>query len=125
MKNGEIKRHNRKPVSYKVHKDQVQFILDELNKYTTNNTNCNIIIASTFIKDNYKKKLLFYSVNHPTKYLLHYISIEILKKLGINYNLINPNIDPLYSNERCILYKCIENVIEFDINYHKPKHADA
>ena len=98
---------------------------NELNNYTTNNTNCNIIIASTFIKDNYKKKLLFYSVNHPTKYLLHYISIEILKKLGINYNLINPNIDPLYSNERCILYKCIKNVVEFDINYHKPKHADV
>jgi transposase len=30
--NGEIKRHNRKPVAYKVHKDQVKFILDEIKK---------------------------------------------------------------------------------------------
>ena len=30
--NGEIKRHNRKPVAYKVHKHQVKFILDEIKK---------------------------------------------------------------------------------------------
>jgi transposase len=30
--NGEIKRHNRKSVAYKVHKDQVKFILDEIKK---------------------------------------------------------------------------------------------
>ena len=34
-KNGEIKRHNRKPVAYKVNKDQVKFILDEINKNKT------------------------------------------------------------------------------------------
>jgi len=33
--NGEIKRHNRKPVAYKVHKDQVKFILDEIKKNKT------------------------------------------------------------------------------------------
>lgn len=33
--NGEIKGHNRKPVSYKVHKDQVKFILDEIKKNKT------------------------------------------------------------------------------------------
>lgn len=32
---GEIKRHNRKPVAYKVHKDQVKFILDEIKKNKT------------------------------------------------------------------------------------------
>ena len=31
----EIKRHNRKPVAYKVHKDQVKFILDEIKKNKT------------------------------------------------------------------------------------------
>ena len=31
--NDEIKRHNRKPVAYKVHKDQVKFILDEIKSY--------------------------------------------------------------------------------------------
>ena len=33
--NGEIKRHNRKPVAYKVHKNQVKFILDEIKKNKT------------------------------------------------------------------------------------------
>jgi transposase len=33
--NGKIKRHNRKPVAYKVHKDQVKFILDEIKKNKT------------------------------------------------------------------------------------------
>ena len=33
--NGEIKRHNRKPVAYKVHKHQVKFILDEIKKNKT------------------------------------------------------------------------------------------
>lgn len=32
---GEIKRHNRKPVAYKVHKDKVKFILDEIQKNKT------------------------------------------------------------------------------------------
>ena len=32
---GEIKRHNRKPVAYKGHKDQVKFILDEIKKNKT------------------------------------------------------------------------------------------
>ena len=34
-KNGEIKRHNRKPVAYKVHKDQIKFISDEIKKNKT------------------------------------------------------------------------------------------
>ena len=33
--NGEIKRHNRKPVAFKVKKDQVKFILDEIKKNKT------------------------------------------------------------------------------------------
>ena len=33
--NGEIKIHNRKHVVYKVHKDQVMFILDEIKKNKT------------------------------------------------------------------------------------------
>ena len=31
-KEGEIKRENRKPVAYKVHKEHVKFLLDEINK---------------------------------------------------------------------------------------------
>ena len=34
-KEGEIKRENRKPVAYKVHKEHVKFLLDEINKNKT------------------------------------------------------------------------------------------
>ena len=34
-KKGEIKRENRKPVAYKVHKEHVKFLLDEINKNKT------------------------------------------------------------------------------------------
>ncbi len=36
-----------------------------------------------FIKKNYKKKRLFWSLNHPTNELLYYMCEEILKLLGI------------------------------------------
>lgn len=34
-KEGSIKRHNRKPISYKITKEQVKYILDELRKNKT------------------------------------------------------------------------------------------
>lgn len=79
-----------------------------------------IIKASKFIKNNYKKQLLFYSMNHPTKYLMQYICKKILKELGENDKFINLDADPLHHNERGILYKCIQNVVEFNISEHTP-----
>jgi hypothetical protein len=85
-------------------------------KMTEDFSGGNIFYITThdFIKNNYKKKLLFYSMNHPTKYVLHFICIEICKILNLKHN-INLNIDPL-NNVRCILYKSIQNNVDFDIN---------
>ena len=81
---------------------------------------CKIIKVSEYIKNNYKKKLLFYSMNHPTKYVAQHICEIIFDGLNINKNLINYNIDPLYHSERGIIYKCIKNAVEFDIDTHNP-----
>lgn len=81
---------------------------------------CFIIESSGFIRENYKKKLLFYSMNHPTKYVFHDIAEKIVNYLNLNNN-INYNIDPLSSNERGILYKCIQNVVEFNLNDYQPR----
>ena len=70
------------------------------------------------VKQNYKEKLLFYSMNHPTKYVIQFICEEIIKYLQIE-NTINYDID-LLSNTKCILYKCISKNINFDINNHNP-----
>jgi len=98
--------------------------LNELNnRYIINKTNYNdnnIYIISTYeyIKQNYKNKLLFYSMNHPTKYVIQYICEKIVDILQIQ-NTINYNIDIL-DNVKCILYKCISKNVNFDINMHNP-----
>ncbi len=99
--------------------------LNELKKRETNMQlykkvkNCHIISAYEFIKNNYKDTLLFYSINHPTKFLFHYIINQIINILNLNDDY-NKTLDPLKSSERGILYKCIQKVVNFDILIHKP-----
>jgi len=88
-----------------------------INEYVNNNSNIIPIYITDFIKNNYKEILLFYSMNHPSKYLFHFITHEIIKILNIE-NTIDYNIDPL-DNPKCILYKCIQNSVNFDINDHQ------
>ena len=88
-------------------------------KYENSVKYIKFIKISDYIINNYKDKLLFYSVNHPSKYILQYLSINILNELGLT-NKINYDIDPL-NNIKCILYKSIENSINFKIKDHQPK----
>jgi len=78
----------------------------------------NIFIIGTreYIKNNYKNKLLFYSMNHPTKYVIQFICEKIINILQIE-NTLDYNIDIL-NNPKCILYKCIQKNVNFDINNH-------
>ena len=75
-----------------------------------------IISTYEYIKNNYKDKLLFYSMNHPTKYVIQFICEKIIDILQIKNN-IDYNID-LLENTKCILYKCISKNVNFDINNH-------
>ena len=99
--------------------------LDELQKRFKNNLelhknhdNVTVISSYEYIKKNYKNKLLFYSMNHPTKYVLHDICEQILKLLCIK-NTINYELNVL-DGTRCIIYKCIQNVVNFNINDYPP-----
>jgi hypothetical protein len=83
-------------------------------KYTDNNVY--IISTHDYIKLNYKEKLLFYSMNHPSKHVIQFICKEIIDILQIK-NTINYEIDIL-NNPKCILYKCISKNVNFDINTH-------
>jgi hypothetical protein len=80
--------------------------------------NTHIISTHDYIKNNYKNKLLFYSMNHPTKYVIQNICEEITKFLKIK-NTINYTVDEL-AVTKCILYKCIQKNVHFDINNHIP-----
>lgn len=83
-----------------------------------NNPNVHVIPIHDFIKENYKKKLLFYSMNHPTKYVIQYVCEEIINHLKMN-NTINYKMDGL-NNTKCILYKCIQKNVQFDITEYNP-----
>jgi hypothetical protein len=99
--------------------------LEELNRRYQNNikkyigNNIHFISTYEFIKDNYKNKLLFYSINHPTKYLIQFICEKILDLIELE-NTINYHIDILSTEPRCILYKCIQKNINFDLSEHAP-----
>jgi hypothetical protein len=106
--------------------------LDELNRRYENNIkkyyngrNVYFIPTYNFIKNNYKDKLLFYSINHLTKYLIQYICEEILNLINLlenNHlkNTINYHIDILSTEPKCLLYKCIQKNINFNLNEHVP-----
>ena len=81
------------------------------------------ICVADFIEENYKDKLLFYSMNHPTKYVIEYICEKIFKRLNIK-NTIDYNMDVL-NTEKCIIYKCMQSVVNFDINKHELKMCGA
>ena len=82
---------------------------------------CSIITISDFIKNNYKKKLLFYSMNHPSKYVFHHIVDQIKTVLNVDSDY---EVDPLRNDYRGILYRCMQKVVEFDIQNEKPKLLD-
>jgi hypothetical protein len=87
---------------------------NQINKEKYNDNNIYYIGTYEFIKNNYKDKLLFYSMNHPTKYVIQFICEKIIDILKIP-NTIDYNIDVL-KNPKCILYKCISKNVNFDIN---------
>lgn len=78
--------------------------------------NVSIITSSSFIENNYKDKLLFYSMNHPTKNMFHYIADSVLDIIHVNKEQYPNNLDPLLYNNVPILYKCIKQIVNFDIS---------
>ena len=84
-----------------------------MRKQLSTKSNVHFVSICDYVEKNYRDKLLFYSMNHPTKYLLQFLSENIINISNID-NTINYKIDPL-NDPRCILYKCIENVVNFKI----------
>jgi hypothetical protein len=57
-------------------------------------------------------------MNHPSKYVIHYICEEIIKHLQWK-NTMNYEKD-LLNNVKCILYSCIQSAVHFNISKHQP-----
>jgi UDP-glucose 4-epimerase len=90
---------------------------DNCDKYKTTE-NIFILTSSDYIRNNFKEKLLFYSMNHPTKYVIQNICEQIIVILNRN-NTIRYDIDVL-DHYKSILYKSLQKAVNFDLNDHKP-----
>ena len=92
-KEGSIKRHNRKPISYKITKEQVKYILDELRKNKTitledlhiktkekfKDFNISIMHLSRIIKDNH--------ISLKLTHIRHEPILRFEKEIDINKNI--------------------------------------
>lgn len=103
--------------------------LDELKtRYVSNlqkydKPNIHVISIYEFIKQNYQKQLLFYSMNHPSLVLIHHICHTILNTLGLK-NTMNYNIDCL-NKYKAILYKSIQKCVDFNITNYPASIFDS
>jgi len=88
-------------------------MLNYKKHYYKKNISC--ISIADYIENNFKNKLLFYTINHPSKYVLQYICEQIVQLLQIPDIQINYDLDPL-NYKKCILYKCISQVVNFDLD---------
>jgi hypothetical protein len=116
VENNDLKTSNELTEIYNKTITELKNRYQNMFQYSKNNTY--FINVIPFIENNYKDTLLFYTFNHPTKYLLQYIALEIINILNIP-NTINTQLDPFYY-ERCILYSCIQKMVNFDIKNHDP-----
>ena len=83
--------------------------------YIVNNTFC--IYSYDFIKNNYKEKLLFYSINHPSKYVFSYLTDEILKYLNIDIKDYPNDLDP-FNTLIIPIYIFLKKSLNFDITQY-------
>lgn len=85
------------------------------------------INISDYIIKNYKKKLLFYSVNHPAEPLLFYISNKILEYLEIMLKINLTDDDYMnkilklefFTKNRLPLYHSLKQIVNFDLDNSK------
>ena len=68
-----------------------------MKEYVNKHKHVVILTVTEYIETWYKKALLFYSINHPSSHVFHYLCKKILNNLNISYEKINLEIDPLYN----------------------------
>lgn len=97
--------------------DFVNTLLDRIKESELNSKtrfpSIHLIRCADYIKKEWKNKLLFYTINHGTKYMYQYIAENINSLLNDELN-INYEKDPHYGL-RNIVYSCMNKVLNFEI----------
>lgn len=81
------------------------------------------IDVTDFMCENFKKALLFYTVNHPTRVFFEYLLRKICAKIPhgiIDAEKVNWPLDPLANDNRGYLYACVAQCVAFDTKLHEP-----
>jgi hypothetical protein len=82
-------------------------------KYKINNNIITLPITK-FIEENYKRTLLFHTPVHPTNVLIQHVCHTLIDLLNIE-NTMDYWTDHLSSFVRNIMYKCVEQVVSFNM----------
>jgi hypothetical protein len=80
--------------------------LKELRKREINDYVGYYIRVADFIQQNFQQQLLFWTVNHPTKYLLQYLAKQVFNHLGI-WIAFDNQIDPLSKGDVFPIYNSV------------------
>lgn len=77
---------------------------------------------SDFIADNFRDRLLMYTMNHPSKFILQHVSRKILTLLQLPVH-INESIDPLFTSDRCMIYECVKRMLNCSTDEYESRIA--
>jgi hypothetical protein len=88
-----------------------------IKEYINNNDNIYLISIYESMKNNYKDKLLFQTINHPTKELYEYVFDELLNLLDLKTNNVI-KCDP-HSDDKTIIYSSVSKLLNFDCSCEK------
>lgn len=99
--------------------DRYQKTVHEYSHY--DNVKC--ITIHDFVKQRYKKELLFYSMNHPARNLLIHICEAVSKELSLPTVQFHATMDPL-ARVRPIMYSCLQKAVEFKLSNYVPLICD-
>jgi len=88
-----------------------------IKEHINNNDNIYLISVYESMKNNYKDKLLFRTINHPTKELYEYAFDELLNLLDLKINNVI-KCDP-HSDDKTIIYSSVSKLLNFDCSCEK------
>lgn len=78
------------------------------------------VIISDFVKENYKDRYLFYTVNHPTFWVIREVAIRILKLLDFNHTNINSLVIDSLNDLVVPIYPSV--IKHLGLNFIDPSH---
>lgn len=98
----------------------LDYIIDRMNygmNFLKNVEKSTTIIISDFIEENYKKHKLFYTVSHPTNFLLAEFLKRLLKALNLNDDCVENSQFmqvEVFGDHIVPIYPCVEKCLELE-----------